>query len=74
MLLNKYDKFCEAEEYLRLLRDVALSDAIDPSSEIDLVRISVAEHLASNFKPTNEDVGAMADIKRRLAHQRKGAR
>jgi predicted amidohydrolase len=72
MLLDRHDQFREPEDFLRLLRDVPLSEAVYPSSDVDALRLEVAEHLASTFKTTNDDAEAMDSIRRRLAEQRRG--
>ena len=72
MLLDRHDQFREPEDFLRLVRDVPLSDAIDSSADIDNMRLEVAEQLAATFKTTNDDAEAMASIRRRLAEQRRG--
>jgi predicted amidohydrolase len=74
MLLDKHEQFCDPEEFLCLLRDIPMSDEIDPSPDIDAMRLEVAEQLALAFQTTNDDAGAMATIKRRLSEQRTGGR
>jgi hypothetical protein len=74
MLLDRHDQFCHPEEFLSLVRDVRMSDAVDPSPDIDGLRLEVAEQLASAFETSNDDAEAMASIKRRLSEQRRGAR
>lgn len=74
MLLDRHEQFCEPEEFLRLLRDLPLSDAIDPSIDIEDMRLEVAEQMASAFKTSNDDAEVMASIKRRLSEQRRGGR
>lgn len=72
MLLDRHDQFGHPEDFLRLLRDVRLSEVACSSADVDDVRLEVAEQFAAAFKTTNDDAEAMASIRRRLAEQRQG--
>jgi hypothetical protein len=72
MLLDRPDQFGQPEDFLRLLRDVPLSEVACSSADVDDACLEVAEQWAAAFKTTNGDAEAMASIRRRLAEQRQG--
>jgi hypothetical protein len=66
MLIDRYEQAREAEDVLRMIRDLDFSDEIYPAPSIDSLRFETAHKLAMNLDPSHVEAEAVARLRRRL--------